>query len=258
MFIKNVIVASSLILAVVGFNSTARATDRTNLDQPTTRYSFSEELQIPQQRTPERDFGEPRQDRLFSEPFYEGSPQPIRRYTLEPGTQGTQVTGLQQRLQVHGFDPGRIDSVFGPRTEQALRAFQRARGLEANGIVDRGTWRLLEASPQLQASSRLEASPQRQASSGLETSPQRQASSGLETSPQSVAVENVLTKGNRGSKVLTLQTRLQVKGYDPGPVDGIFGNLTQAAVIAYQESKGLEKSGVVDEKTWTALSQEWR
>lgn len=222
MFIRNAILASSLIVAVLGFNSTARATSGTNPDLPTKDYSFSEELQIPIRRSPELTPEKPSQDRLFSQPFYEASPQPLRRYTLEPGTQGSQVTGLQQRLQLHGFDPGRIDSVFGSRTEQAVRAFQQARGLEVNGIVDRGTWQLLEADP------------------------------------QPVAVAEVLTKGTKGSKVLTLQTRLQVKGYDPGPVDGVFGSRTQAAVIAYQEAKGLEKSGVVDQETWTALSQEWR
>jgi peptidoglycan hydrolase-like protein with peptidoglycan-binding domain len=222
MFIRNAILASSLIVAVLGFNSTTRATSGTNPDLPTKDYSFSEEQQISIRRSPELTPEKPSQDRLFSQPFYEASPQPLRRYTLEPGTQGSQVTGLQQRLQLHGFDPGRIDSVFGSRTEQAVRAFQQARGLEVNGIVDRGTWQLLEADP------------------------------------QPVAVAEVLTKGTKGSKVLTLQTRLQVKGYDPGPVDGVFGSRTQAAVIAYQQAKGLEKSGVVDQETWTALSQEWR
>ncbi|ERT09248.1 putative peptidoglycan binding domain protein [Lyngbya aestuarii BL J] len=230
MFIRNAILASSLIVAVLGFNSTARATSGTNPDLPRKDFSFSEELQIPVRRSPEFVPAEPRQDRLFSEPFYEGSPQPIRRYTLEPGTRGTQVTGLQQRLQVHGFDPGRADSVFGSRTEQAVRAFQQARGLEVNGIVDRGTWKLLETDPQPVA-----------------------------TAPQPVAVaQEVLTKGTKGSLVRTLQTRLEIKGFDPGPVDGVFGSRTQAAVIAYQETKGLEVNGVVDDQTWTTLSQEWR
>ena len=228
MFIKKAILAGSLIVAVLGFNSTARATsDLKPDDLPAKEFNFTEELQIPIR--PSREFvpaqPQPRDDRLFSDPFYEASPQPIRRYTLEPGTRGTQVTGLQQRLEIHGFDPGRIDSVFGPRTEQAVRAFQQARGLEVNGIVNRATWQLLEADPQ----------------------------------PVAVAVPaEVLNKGTKGSKVRTLQTRLQIKGFDPGPVDGIFGSRTQAAVIAYQQTKGLEGDGVVDEQTWSALSQEWR
>ncbi|MEB3280627.1 MAG: peptidoglycan-binding protein [Lyngbya sp.] len=225
MFIKNAILASSLIVAVFGFNSTAKATSDLKTDLPTKDFSFSEEVQIPQRRSTEGIPAQPSPDGLFSDPFYEASPQPLRRYTLEPGTRGSQVTGLQQRLQVHGFDPGRIDSVFGPRTEQAVRAFQQARGIEVNGIVNRETWQHLEANPQ----------------------------------PVAVAAPvEVLSKGTKGSKVITLQTRLQVKGYDPGPVDGVFGSRTQAAVIAYQQAKGLEGDGVVDEETWTALSQEWR
>ncbi|EAW36414.1 peptidoglycan-binding protein [Lyngbya sp. PCC 8106] len=238
MFIRNTILAGSLIVAVLGLDSTARATSSIQPeDLPRKEFSFSEDLQIPVRRSPEFVPAEPRQDRLFSEPFYEGSSQPIRRYTLEPGTRGTQVTGLQQRLQIHGFDPGRVDSVFGSRTEQAVRAFQQARGLEVNGIVDRGTWKLLETTPR----------------------PVATAPRPVETAPRPVAVaQEVLTKGTKGSKVRTLQTRLEIKGFDPGPVDGVFGSRTQAAVIAYQQTKGLEVNGVVDEQTWVALSQEWR
>lgn len=36
---------------------------------------------------------------------------------------------VQAELAVLGFDPGHIDGIMGPRTEGALRAFQRQRGL---------------------------------------------------------------------------------------------------------------------------------
>ncbi|NJO71325.1 MAG: peptidoglycan-binding protein [Oscillatoriales cyanobacterium RM1_1_9] len=54
-----------------------------------------------------------------------------------------------------------------------------------------------------------------------------------------------------------MQTRLEVQGYEPGPVDGIFGPRTEAAVVAYQEARGMDPDGVVDERTWIALSREW-
>lgn len=39
------------------------------------------------------------------------------------------VRRIQAELAVKGFDPGPIDGILGPRTERALRAFQRQEGL---------------------------------------------------------------------------------------------------------------------------------
>ena len=228
MLIKIAILASSVLVSVVGLTSSAIANSKMDANVKSEVSGWKEWEVQTQPSTPSfsrqtfrLENRKSRESQLFSEPFYEASPQPIRRYTLEPGTQGSQVLGLQQRLQVHGFDPGRIDSVFGSRTERALRAFQKSLGLDVTGIVDRYTWQALEAAP------------------------------------RPAILEKVLSKGSKGAKIRTLQTRLQVIGYNPGPVDGIFGTRTQSAVAAYQKSQGLEVNGVVDEKTWTVLSQEW-
>jgi hypothetical protein len=53
--------------------------------------------------------------------------------------------------------------------------------------------------------------------------------------------------------VTFLQQRLQFKGFDPGPVDGIFGPRTEAAVKAVQTSAGATVDGVVGNQTWGAL-----
>jgi hypothetical protein len=45
----------------------------------------------------------------------------------------------QQRLTDLGYDPGTADGVYGPRTRQALEAFQRARNLPVTGVLDPGT-----------------------------------------------------------------------------------------------------------------------
>jgi len=47
----------------------------------------------------------------------------------------TEVMALQERLLTLGFDCGRIDGKFGEKTEKAVIAFQRARGLKVDGIV---------------------------------------------------------------------------------------------------------------------------
>lgn len=57
-----------------------------------------------------------------------------------------------------------------------------------------------------------------------------------------------LKKGSKGESVKKLQQLLNVT-----PVDGIFGNITDAAVRKFQTSKGLYPDGIVGPKTWKAL-----
>ena len=43
---------------------------------------------------------------------------------------------VQQRLQDLGYDPGSVDGVAGARTQAALAAFQKDRGLRPTGRMD--------------------------------------------------------------------------------------------------------------------------
>jgi N-acetylmuramoyl-L-alanine amidase len=54
---------------------------------------------------------------------------------------GDDVMELQERLLGFGFHPGRIDGLFGPDTEGAVRAFQRGVGLAVDGEVGPATLR---------------------------------------------------------------------------------------------------------------------
>lgn len=51
---------------------------------------------------------------------------------------------IQVALRAAGFDPGSTDGRMGPRTRQAVRDFQVANGLEADGKVGAKTWAKLE------------------------------------------------------------------------------------------------------------------
>jgi len=62
-----------------------------------------------------------------------------------------------------------------------------------------------------------------------------------------------LKRGSSGPDVLTLQSTLQQLGFDPHGVDGVFGPGTEAAVIAFQTSKGLSPDGIVGPNTMAAL-----
>src|SRR5450755_1652947 len=67
----------------------------------------------------------------------------ILSFALRHPYVGDDVAGLQHRLIDMGFDCGRADGVFGVRTENALREFQRNVGLPADGTCGPATFRAL-------------------------------------------------------------------------------------------------------------------
>ncbi|MCY1015804.1 peptidoglycan-binding domain-containing protein [Pyxidicoccus sp. MSG2] len=141
--------------------------------------------------------------------------------TLKRGASGPSVKALQQALAGAGFSPGAADGQFGPKTEAAVKAFQKAKGLVADGIVGPKTWAKLTAAPSTPASS---------------------GGSGP-----------TLKQGHSGAPVTALQNRLNQLGFNAGAADGQFGPKTTAAVKAFQTAKGLVADGVVGPKTWDKL-----
>ena len=63
---------------------------------------------------------------------------------LRRGAQGSAVERLQRALAAEGFSPGGVDGRFGPATEAALIAFQRAHGLLPDGVAGPLSWARLE------------------------------------------------------------------------------------------------------------------
>lgn len=66
----------------------------------------------------------------------------------------------------------------------------------------------------------------------------------------------ILRKGSTGDDVKDLQQKLASFGYSTGPIDGSFGNVTEAAVMQYQKDKNLVVDGVVGNQTWTSIEKE--
>ncbi|NNN02099.1 MAG: peptidoglycan-binding protein [Acidimicrobiaceae bacterium] len=65
-------------------------------------------------------------------------------YLAQPLLRGDDVAELQVRLAQLGFNPGRIDGIFGPVLDEALRDFQRNCALDATGELNRSTLLELE------------------------------------------------------------------------------------------------------------------
>jgi peptidoglycan hydrolase-like protein with peptidoglycan-binding domain/DNA invertase Pin-like site-specific DNA recombinase len=130
------------------------------------------------------------------------------------------VKSLQRKLRRLGWRPGPVDGLFGPRTAQATANLQRAAGLTPDGIVGPRTTQALESALR---------------------SPLRRGAG--------------YAQPNGSPRVRTLQSGLQRLGLKPGPVDGVFGPRTQAAVKRMQRAGGVSADGVVGRPTERLLTQ---
>ncbi len=69
------------------------------------------------------------------------------RIPLRQSYGGNVVQEMQQLLKSKGFEIGTPDGAFGPKTKAAVIAFQKSKGLQADGIVGPATWLALEGKP---------------------------------------------------------------------------------------------------------------
>ncbi|MFY0598625.1 MAG: TIGR02594 family protein [Cyclobacteriaceae bacterium] len=59
-----------------------------------------------------------------------------------------------------------------------------------------------------------------------------------------------LTVGSRGEQVRLLQLKLDEMGYDPGGIDGVYGQNTRRQLASFQRKEGLEATGIFDQSTY--------
>jgi peptidoglycan hydrolase-like protein with peptidoglycan-binding domain len=67
--------------------------------------------------------------------------------------------------------------------------------------------------------------------------------------------EPTLKNGSKGQDVKDLQEALKTLGFNPGPVDGIFGAKTETAVRAFQTDRGITVDGIVGRETWHYIDE---
>ena len=79
-------------------------------------------------------------DKRFGRPACSTGGYPVVRR----GSISTYVLIAQDDLNTLGYRTGGLDGIFGARTEEAVRNYQRSRGLTADGIVGCNTWRSLQ------------------------------------------------------------------------------------------------------------------
>lgn len=160
------------------------------------------------------------------------SPDLVVEEILKRDSWGDLVSVVQHDLNQRGFDAGAPDGVFGPRTEAAVKAFQKSQNLPADGRVGPDTWKAL----------------------GYEYRPPAVE----QQPPPEETVDRLLKPGDRGDWVQILQHRLNLMGMDAGQPDGIFGPKTEDAVKAAQKAFGLPADGTVGPETWRVLGYVYR
>ena len=156
------------------------------------------------------------------------STRPVVRF----GSEGADVKSAQSFLALRGFSAGAQDGVFGAQTEAAVKRFQAARGLNADGVIGPQTWKsLLQSTQQAQSTG-------------------TQAPATVNSASQT---RKTLEAGASGPEVATLQSLLSARGFSPGAQDGQFGGKTDYAVRTFQRANGLIADGIVGPQTWDAL-----
>lgn len=144
--------------------------------------------------------------------------------TLKLNSQGTAVTQLQTDLKQLGYYYGSITGNFGDKTEDAVKEFQKDKGLNSDGVAGGKTLTAIEKAV---------------------------AAAGGSTSSSTTG----LKVGSTGDKVIALQQDLTALGYYYGDISGHYGSLTQAAVKKFQKAKGIGQDGIAGTTTLNAISK---
>lgn len=71
----------------------------------------------------------------------------MTRLLFGNGSKGEIIRRIQKRLAADGFYNDAVDGVYGNDTLTAVAAFQRAKNIEATGLVDDATWQALMEAP---------------------------------------------------------------------------------------------------------------
>ncbi|MDR0897600.1 MAG: peptidoglycan-binding protein, partial [Oscillospiraceae bacterium] len=161
-------------------------------------------------------------------------------YPLHPGDENPYVLALQNRLIELGYLTGKADGKYGDSTTDAVYAFQRAAGIDADGMAGGETQRTLYG---LSAPVGVPSAPE--PDFGTSDTPSDPVA------PPSTFV--ILKKGDRGEDVRALQARLIELNYLSGKADGIFGSDTRNAVMAFQRRSNLTEDGKAGKVTQTLL-----
>ena len=155
---------------------------------------------------------------------------------------GEDVKTIQKRLKELGYYRGLTDGKFGAQSVLALKAFQKANGLEADGVAGKGTYELLFSNQALKKGTTPTPLPEITPVPGDE-----------ESGIPSEASYETLRRGTLSADVAMMQQKLIDLGYLTGEPDGNYGTATEKAVRAFQKTNGLGVDGTAGSETLSRM-----
>lgn len=179
--------------------------------------------------------------------------------SLRPGANGKAVRALQTRLKALGYYKGTVDGDYGVATQDAVKAFQRANGLTADGIAGSGTFAKMYSSSAKSASQAAHTATPKRTPTRRPTATPRRTPTPLppNTYVQVTSAPDgqyaTLRRGYTGAPVKSMQQELKKQGYYTGTVDGVYGEGTENAVKSFQRSNGLNVDGTAGPATLRVL-----
>ena len=135
-----------------------------------------------------------------------------------------------------------IDGIFESDTEQSLKDFQTSKNLPPTGIADQALWELLYATYR---------------TSVAQNSPPVR----MEIFPL-IPLNTEFKTGDRGFVIAAIQFMLRELESKYGfllpiEVTGIYDEITEAAVTAFQKQNALQPNGIVDRLTWNDIADQY-
>lgn len=155
---------------------------------------------------------------------------PVR--SLSSGDRGYDVYVLQEKLDSLNYLSITPSGVYGSDTVAAVKAFQNANGLKADGKAGSTVRRYLWPTT---------------------IKNEEEENNKYEGTVDDPYTEPKLKLGKYGEDVARAQMYLKAGGYLLGKADGIFGAQTKKAVIAFQKDYNLKADGIIGTETWTLL-----
>lgn len=159
----------------------------------------------------------------------------ISGITIRLNNQGILVTIVQTRLYELGYYTGSITGTYDSATQAAVKSFQKASGLTADGVCGEKTQEKLMS-----------------ASSSLPT-PEAVASPTPTQLPPMTTPSATVKKGTTGHDAYLVQSRLIALGYLNAAADSIFGTASVNALKEFQARNGLTSDGIAGKSTYEVL-----
>ena len=181
--------------------------------------------------------------------------------TLKYGDRGNEVKEIQDYLIAQNLLHVSADGVYNQATVKAIKDFQTALGLAADGVCGAQTYKLLWAA----AYDKIDVTtykpgdyvpePPKKTSETINAALNIAKDIG-EVAVKYAGVGDVIKFGMKGDGVVYLQNKLIEHGFYQGEANGLADAATIDALKKFQKDRGMKADGICGRKTYAALEKE--